>query len=525
MRKSAPRATTSRALFAVVVVALMLASLGTAASAGVTAAKGRPQGGTINYLAQGEVTSLDSITFPSQMSPPATGLRGYAIYDALIADDFNAGKVVMRIAKSLKSTDSTTWTLTLRDGVKFSDGTPYNAEAVKFNWDRVANAANRSGCLTAAQTIADSTVVDPLTLKITLKAANADFPYFVANTSCLTFLGSPTAINQKGAGFGAAPVGAGAFIVKEWVRDSVLTLVPNPTFYGKRAYVDQVNIRPTSDEAQRMNTLVSGGADMMFTSNVSLNQRATDAGLKITNGAGNGGLNIIFNFDKAPFNDPRARQAVAMAFDTNALTTAVYNGATPGVRTIFKEESPFYDKTLTQAKYNRKKAQALFDQLAAEGKPVQASFIYITSLKPQAEWFQATMASYKNVDIRLDLVADAALAPTLASSAFQGGFYSFFFTNPNPGLLDAVQTGGARNFMHYSNPQVDAAVRKAAQSLQLSEQVQLYKTAQRQILKDVPFIIYARQNNQTFYSKKLQGVDDYLWLGLPRFEQISIRSS
>jgi peptide/nickel transport system substrate-binding protein len=524
-KRSGPRRVAAFVAISVLsIVGSAIGSLGSAA-ADVRSAKGPQRGGAITYLAQGEVASLDPITYQTHIATPHTAIRGYAIYDALIAEDYRAGTLEMRVAKSLKSTDAVTWTLKLRDGVKFSDGTPYDAAAVKFNWERALNPANRAPCMVNVQGISQMTVVDPLTLQVVLKAPNGDFPSVVANTACMTFLGSPTAIQTKGTGFGTAPVGAGAWLVKEWVRDSQLTLVRNPTFYGRAAYLDQVTIRIVNDETPRMNTLVSGAADMMFTSNVGLNQQARDAGLKITNGAGSGGLNITFNMDKAPFNDVRARQAIAMAFDTRDLTAAVYKDPSQGVTSIFEKASPFYDKSLTQIKPNHKKAQELFDQLAAEGKPVQASFVYIVSLKPQAEWFQSTMAGYRNVDIRLDLVVDAALTPTLTSGAFQAAFYSFFWNNPNPGLLEAVRIGGSRNFMHYNNPQVDAAVTKAAASQDTSEQIALYRTAQRQIIKDVPFIVYSRQNNQTYYSKKVHDVDKYLWLNLPTFDRMWIRSN
>src|SRR5262249_34522653 len=157
------------------------------------------------------------------------------------------------------------WTLKLRSGVKFSDGTAFDAAAVKFNWDRAKDPAELSPAASIMKQVTSMQIIDPVTLKITLTAANSAFPAVIATTGPMTLIGLPAASAKSEPAYGSAPVGAGPYLLKEWVRRDHMTLVRNPTYYGK-TYLDQIIIRDIPDEQQRYNTLLSGGADMSFTS-------------------------------------------------------------------------------------------------------------------------------------------------------------------------------------------------------------------------------------------------------------------
>src|SRR5262249_27849209 len=155
-----------------------------------------------------QFVGLDPVQFTPLSYSAQEELRGFALYDYLVGVNSKTFEVEPRIAQSITgSSDSKTWTIKIRPDVKFSDGTAYDAEAVKFNWERMGDPANKSPMASAAQTIASMEVTDPLTLVVTLKAVNAQFPRLVATR--LGLIGSPTAIKADPTGFGTKPVGAG----------------------------------------------------------------------------------------------------------------------------------------------------------------------------------------------------------------------------------------------------------------------------------------------------------------------------
>ena len=138
------------------------------------------------------------------------------------------------------------WTLKLRPNIKFTDGTPFDAAAVKFNWQRLQDPNQRALLAAKANQMQSMDVIDTTTLRITLKEKNAQFPNSVV---LMSFIGSPTAIQQRGNQFAGNPVGAGSFQFKSWVRNSALTLVRNPNYWNAPLpYLDQIVFKPVSEE-------------------------------------------------------------------------------------------------------------------------------------------------------------------------------------------------------------------------------------------------------------------------------------
>ncbi|MGW0662996.1 ABC transporter substrate-binding protein [Streptodolium elevatio] len=130
------------------------------------------------------------------------------MYDLLVWSDPATGTVRAQIADSLEPGDGRTWTLRLRPGVRFTDGTAFDAEAVRFNWERHRNPTNRSLKLAATSEITAFGVLDPRTLVVRPARPNANFDRIVAGQP--GFIGSPTAIRADPAGIDRAPVGAGS---------------------------------------------------------------------------------------------------------------------------------------------------------------------------------------------------------------------------------------------------------------------------------------------------------------------------
>lgn len=135
------------------------------------------------------------------------------MYGALLNYDFDTGEIEPGMAESFTTEDGKTWTLKLRPGLTFTDGTPFDAAAVAFNWDRALDPALLSPSAAVAKTI-DWEVVDPTTLSVTAQDVNYQLDFGL--TEALAYIASPTAIKEKGPDFGSNPVGAGPFTLTSW---------------------------------------------------------------------------------------------------------------------------------------------------------------------------------------------------------------------------------------------------------------------------------------------------------------------
>lgn len=246
-------------------------------TASVSEPAGEPQrGGTINYSYNTEPQSVD----------PATCAIGIglapcqAVFGALMYYDIESGEFEPGMAESLTTEDGQTWMLELRPNMTFTDGTPFDADAVAFNWQRILDPALLSSSAVTAKSISWE-VIDPQTVKITADKVNHQLP--LSFTEDLAFIGSPTAIAAKGPDFGNSPVGAGPFTLTSWSRGSEMVLDRNPNYWDQpRPYVDRVVMKTIAADDQRFNALQAGELDIMAVTLQKYADRAEAAGLKVT---------------------------------------------------------------------------------------------------------------------------------------------------------------------------------------------------------------------------------------------------
>ena len=472
-------------------------------------------GGKLTMMITSEIRGMDPVNVTGSSGLSGEPIRMHAVYDSLVLTDNKTNEVKPEVAESLTSTDNIVWTLKLRPNIKFSDGTPYDAEAVKFNWDRHGDPANKS---TAAATIAGMTtqVVDPLTMKITLKVENGSFPRVVA--SQLNWQASPTAVKAKGASYATKPsdiVGAGPFIMKEWTRDSKMVLTKNPTYWRTgQPYLDELEIRVLSDESQRYNSLLTGEVDLAWLNTLPIQKQAKDSGMNIValNSIGSNGFNM--NMQKEPFNDVRMRKAMLLAIDPVQLNQVATDGLGEPVTALFSKSNPFYDPAGDFPKTNVAEAQKLIDAYVAEkGKNVE--FTIKSGDSPAtvkvAEYLAATFNKLQKVSVKTQSMPQAQATTELRNRNYEMIPYAFLGADPEPQWYETWHSKGTRNYSGYANTTVDAALVKARNSKDLAARKADYASMQKALVDEgVPMLIYAR--SQTALASKTNKAQDVaLW--------------
>jgi peptide/nickel transport system substrate-binding protein len=261
------------------------------------------------------------------------------IYNVLVRAKQGRTDVEPDLADSWSvSSDGLVWTFKLRKGVTFQDGTPWNAEAAKFNFDRMADPKNPYHTTAKgldfeywndfmADSFKEAKVTDPYTLQLVLKQPNAPLLY---NLSIIAFdMASPASFKQYGGeGVGQHPVGTGPYKFVEWVRDDHITLEANPTFFRKGLpKTKRVIMRVMKDNAARFLALKANEIQAMELPNTEdVKAAQQDPNLKTGFRPAFDTGWVRFNMNNDIFKDKRIREAVALSINRQAIVQGLYAG-------------------------------------------------------------------------------------------------------------------------------------------------------------------------------------------------------
>jgi peptide/nickel transport system substrate-binding protein len=345
---------------------------------------GSASAATLVYGGNGEPVSLE----PGNITDGISITVQTQIYDTLVGFKDGSTDPIPGLATSWKSNPAaTSWTFTLRKGVKFQDGTPFNADAVVFNWNRFWDAKDPNGFRDQGRTfeimgdllggfkgdktavIKDIVKVDDNTVRFDLSGGNSVFP--VVAGSGYFGIASPTAIKAQGAKYGtpaSTPVGTGPFSFVSWKTGDNVTLKANPTYWGSKAKVDTLVIRSIKDASQRLNELKAGTID--FVADLTPDSLAaikSDSNLAVV-------LQPSFNVGFVSMNNKNpilakqaVRQALSMAINKKAIAESFWNG-------LAVSNSSFLPPVLAWANDKTLPADYKFDPAAAKKRLAAAGY-------------------------------------------------------------------------------------------------------------------------------------------------------
>jgi peptide/nickel transport system substrate-binding protein len=476
-------------------------------------AEGTPRrGGT---LVMG--TDREAITFDPTVQN--TNQAALAVYDSLLKLDEN-GEPQPYMAESMETPDGgLTWRLGLRDGVRFSDGTPLDAQAVITNVQRHVDKASSPGHL-YAQRIASMRAVDPLTVEFTLSEPFGSFPSTFALGFTAGNLGaivSPAALAQHGDEIGNNPVGAGPFVLTDWTRDSRMQLTRNPNYWQEgMPYLDALEFRPLPDTETRYASIENGDVDLIFGGyHTELLRGVQNPNLTVYYGPGNGAEYIYFNHQRAPFDDRRMREAVVRGINLDALAATQFRGQMARASNWFGADSEYSapDAEAAWPAHDPQRARQLVQEYVAAGG--SATVQYKTTNAPNrvqfAEFLQAQMAEI-GITLEPQFFDLAQYSSSVVQSQdFQiAGWVGGPVDVPYPGVLNLMHTGGNANYGGYSNPEVDALLEQAAATTDEAERNSLYQQVGLLTNQDIAVAYYSRGYLSTVAKPEVKGVVRYL---------------
>lgn len=474
------------------------------------------------------VLVVGQVAEPKSLDPQAvTAVNDFRIlvniYDGLVRYRDGTLEVEPALAKSWDiSDDGKTYTFHLRHGINFHDGTPFNAEAVKFDFDRMLDKNSPyhdTGPFPLAfffSAIERTEVVDDYTVRFHLKEPYAPL---LANLAYPTgLIVSPAAVKKYGKDVGRHPVGTGPFKFVEWEANRKVVVERNPNYWDGAPKLKAVVFRPITDANTRSIEMLSGGIDLMVEVPPDMVKKfRDDPSFKLYAQTGPHVWFLILNTREGPFKDKRVRQAVNYAINKKALVKTVLQGtATVADSPIAPAFAWAYDDSLKPYPYDPQKARKLIKEAGYDGATLT---FYVTEsgsgmLSPVA-MATAIQADLAKVGLKVKIQTyewNTYLDKVNAGLEGKADMAEMAWMTNSPDTLpyltlrtDAFPDKGGFNSGYYSNPKVDKLLEKARRINDRDERARLYKKMQEIVYDDAPWVFVANWKQYAVSTAAVKG--------------------
>lgn len=296
---------------------------------------------------------------PTAGAAAAIGEIVYAnLYEGLTRMAAN-GAIVPGLAESWTvSPDGKTYTFTLRKGVTFHDGTPFDASIAKFSLDRTRAADSVNPQKGLFEPIESTEIVDPTTLKVTLKRPTGAFLFNLAWPAAVMVSPQSVADNK------AKPIGTGPFKFDRWAKGSQIDLSRNPTYWGKAPALNKISFKIIGDPAAAYAAMMAGDVDVypIFPANENIPQFQKDPRFTVKIGNTEGKTIVALNNTRKPFDDIRVRRALAYGIDRKAVIDGATMGLAKPIGSHYAPQNVGYIDLTGKYPYDPEKAKALLKE-------------------------------------------------------------------------------------------------------------------------------------------------------------------
>jgi 4-phytase/acid phosphatase/peptide/nickel transport system substrate-binding protein len=445
-------------------------------------AAAQKRGGTVTVGQELDIPGFDALKVGVYDTSAETAAA--ALFDTLTTLD-EKGEPAPKLALSWShSDDFKTWTFKLRSGVKFHDGTPFNAQAVKENYDRWKDPANKCRCAFYISSINDVQATDDLTLVFHLKDPAANLPANLTVPNTTTTFQSPTAWKTKGDDFNRNPVGTGPFILKSWTAGDRMVLERNPDYWDKdHIYLDRIILKPLPDAQSRFASLQSGEADIVWDDEAdadNIQKAQKDPKLTVHTYKGAGAAVSAINTKAPPLDDLRVRQALVMAIDRKKMSQALTNGLARPATNPYGDGSWVRCKDDGALPYDVEKAKALIKDY---GKPVDFKMVFTATPRGRAAG-QVLQQFWKQVGANMEIeqIDQASFPPRAFMRQFQIiGWRIIDTPDPEPQIYANFHTGSPVALANYSDPELDKLLEHARSTADIDKRNEDYCAISRLI--------------------------------------------
>jgi peptide/nickel transport system substrate-binding protein len=494
----------------VVALVLVLASLASAASAA-------PPKDAIVIGLVAEPVTMD----PPQITDLNSARVTKRIFEGLVGQELGSYKLVPGLAQSWDiSKDGLIYTFKLRPNVKFHDGTPFNAEAVKFVFERQLN---DKGPYYATGTypyvkgflgnVAGVEVLDASTVQIKLKAPLTPFLQYLAHQSLFMF--SPDALKKYGKDIVKHPVGTGPFKLETWEPGVKVVLSRNDQYWGGAPKIRQAIYVPIVEAQARLVAIKTGEIDLtMDVPPDALDDLRRDSNVVVAESNSSAVWYVTLNTRHPILKDRRVRQALNYAVNKDAIIRDILRGTAIVARSPMSPVyGPYYEEAVARYPYDLDKARALLKDAG------YANGFELTFLVPESgSGMQSPVEMATVIQANLAQIGVRAKIQTMEWGAYLKKYLdqpdmAEMSWNPSIGdpdhmmymLLSSDRFPPAFNAGYYQNERVDDLLRKGRTTVDEKARVPLYKEAQKLVVEDAPWIFVDHGKQVIVHRKRVQG--------------------
>lgn len=503
------------------------------------------EGGTLTLAIPSDAVSMDP---HGSNDVPSEQIRD-TIYEPLLTQDENF-EIVPVLAEEYEQVDDTTWQFKLREGVTFHDGSEFNADVVKANIERVKDPAKASPRSFLLEMVSEVNVIDDYTVELVTEYPFAPLANNLTHGAgkmiskdlidadyqqALDEAGSDLSLEEYydlraeggeeheavaneissfvGQLVESEPVGTNYFKFDSRSPGEQTAVVRNDDYWGDTALLDGVTFKVVSEPGSRIAELESGSSDAILatlSSNIDRVENNEDVTLLRNDSVS---IDYIgFNTEKEPFDDPRVRQAITHAFDSQAVLDGVYNGSGTPAEAPLAPGVLGYSEDLEGLEYDMDRAEELLDEAGVEDLTIN---LMVNDDNPErvdvALWLQESLS---NLGITVNVEQVEWGAYLAATGAGEHDMFILGWSNstgdPDNGispLFHSDNIGDTGNRSFYNNPELDSILDEARQSTEESEREELYMEAQQILVDEAPAIFIRHGENLNAHGNHVEGFE------------------
>ncbi|TMI71525.1 MAG: peptide ABC transporter substrate-binding protein [Bacillati bacterium ANGP1] len=476
--------------------------IGALAATSVTAAPQR--GGTLRVGLNADPPNLD----PHQSTAAVDRQVFQNLYDKLVDINQNL-EIVPMLATSWQIADGgRTYTFKLRQGVVFHDGTPFNAEAVKFNFERMLDKSFGSPRFNEVNLVTGVTVVDPYTVRISLEKPYS--PFLAVLSDRAGMMVSPAAAQKLGKGLAREPVGAGPYKFVEKRPQERIVLERFDQHWDKNAgNIDRIIYRPFTDENARLANLRAGELDIIDqVAPTEVPKLRTDPVLRLLERSGLEWQGVWIMVAGPPFNNKLLRQALNATIDRGTLVNVVFGETAVPANGPFPPALFTYDVPVN-SRIPERNLDLARQKLRDAGMPSGFSFtLKITPGRVAQQVAQViqSMAADAGIKVNIEIVEFGAILSQGETHKFEAILLGWSGRpDPDGNIYGDFVTDGGLNFSAYSNPRVDTLLDAARILTTRDQRRRAYGDVMNILNDELPYLFLYWPKQYKVLGPKLQG--------------------
>jgi peptide/nickel transport system substrate-binding protein len=468
------------------------------------AAADAKRGGTLTIGTPAQVLGFDIAV--TKTSTFESTMVGGMIFGTLFGLDATDHAYPSTALSAEASKDGTVWTIKLRPGVRFSDGSPYDANAVAKHWTRILDPERSQAYIVYVSPFKEVVAVDPLTVEFRMKHAWPAFASWLSFNNAFNWVMPAQYEVSAEKDMNRKPIGAGPYMLQEWNQDGGMVLVRNPHYWNPDAqHFDKIAVKFVPDENSRYAAVKNGDIDITFGTMQQVQDARKIPSLQVIKQQGTGAFTLQFNTSAPPLDDVRVRQALAYAVDRNAEKNVILSGEADMAKSLWGAGSSWHCE-VDYPEYDPAKAKAL---LESYGKPVKIT-LQVPAYPIGVLIGELYQSFWQKVGVETEIV-QTQIGPAYVGPVFAGKYQATLWDSPDlpdpdTQVYAVLHSGSGANVTRTNDPVLDEALDRGRVSMEPVARRAAYCDFSRELNKFVPFLLRNQHDYYAMANGKLRGI-------------------